>query len=73
MLTREIDEAVELLRDTNLVWSSDLEDIKENLAQLLLVSAAQGDIMQSIADNLAKKIIHADTTATVYDLKLEKR
>jgi hypothetical protein len=73
MLTRAIDEAVELLRDTNLVWSSDLEDIKENLAQLLLASAAQGDIMQSIADNLAKKIIDADTTATVYDLKLEKR
>jgi len=73
MLTRAIDEAVELLRDNNLVWSSDLEDIRENLAQLLLASAAQGDIMQSIADNLAKKIIHADTTATVYDLKLEKR
>ena len=73
MLTRAIDEAVELLRDKNLVWSSDLEDIKESLAQLLLASAAQGDIMESIADNLAKKIIHADTTATVYDLKLEKR
>jgi len=73
MLTRAIDEAVELLRDKELVWSSDIEDIKENLAQLLLASAAQGDIMQSIADNLAKKIIHADTTATVYDLKLEKR
>jgi len=73
MLTRAIDEAVELLRDKNLVWSSDVEDIKENLAQLLLASAAQGDIMQSIADNLAKKIIHADTTATSYDLNLEKR
>jgi len=73
MLTRAIDEAVELLRDKNLVWSSDIEDIKENLAQLLLASAAQGDIMQSIADNLAKKIIHADTNAIIYDLKLEKR
>ena len=73
MLTRAIDEAVELLRDKNLVWSSDLEGIKESLAQLLLASAAQGDIMESIADNLAKKIIHADTSATVYDLKLEKR
>ena len=73
MLTRAIDEAVELLRDSNLVWSSDIEGIKENLAQLLLASAAQGDIMESIADNLAKKIIHADTSATVYDLKLEKR
>ena len=73
MLTRAIDEAVELLRDNNLVWSSDLEGIKESLAQLLLASAAQGDIMESIADNLAKKIIHADTSATVYNLKLEKR
>jgi hypothetical protein len=73
MLTRAIDEAVELLRDKNLVWSSDLEDIKDNLANLLLASAAQGDIMESIADNLAKKIIRADTSATVYDLNLEKR
>ena len=73
MLTRAIDEAVELLRDKNLVWSSDLEDIKESLAQLLLASAAQGDIMESIADNLAKKIIRADTSATIYDLNLEKR
>lgn len=73
MLSRAIDEAVELLRDQNLVWSSDLEDIKSDLANLLLVCAAQGDIMQTLADNLAKKLIHADTTATVYDLKLEKR
>jgi hypothetical protein len=73
MLTRAIDEAVELLRDKNLVWSSDMEDIKDNLANLLLASAAQGDIMESLADNLAKKIIRADTSATVYDLNLEKR
>jgi hypothetical protein len=73
MLTRSIDEAVELLRDKNLVWSSDLEDVKENLAHLLLVCAAHGGIMENVADNLAKKIIHADTTATTYDLKLEKR
>jgi len=73
MLTRAIDEAVELLRDTNLVWSSDLEDIRESLAHLLLASAAQGNIMQSIADNLARKLIHADPDAIIYDLKLEKR
>jgi hypothetical protein len=73
MLTRAIDEAVELLKDKNLVWSSDLEDIKDNLANLLLASAAQGDIMQTLADNLAKKIIQGDTSATVYDLNLEKR
>jgi len=73
MLTRAIDEAVELLRDENLVWSSDLEDVKENLAHLLLVCAAHGGIMQTMADNLARKLIHADPNAIIYDLKLEKR
>jgi hypothetical protein len=73
MLTRAIDEAVELLRDNNLVWSSDFEDVKQDLANLLLVCAAQGDIMQTLADNLARKLIQADTSATVYDLGLEKR
>ena len=73
MLTRTVDEAVSLLRDDNLVWSSDLQDVKHDLANLLLVCCAQGDIMQTLADNLARKLIHADTTATVYDLKLEKR
>ena len=73
MLTRAIDEAVELLRDKNLVWSSDLQDIRLDLAHLLLVSAAQGDIMQTLADNLARKLIHADPDAIIYDLKLEKR
>jgi hypothetical protein len=73
MLTRAIDEAVELLRDENLVWSSDIQDIRLDLAHLLLVSAAQGDIMQTLADNLARKLIHADPDAIIYDLKLEKR
>ena len=73
MLTRAIDEAVELLRDPNLVWSSDIQDIRLDLAHLLLVSAAQGDIMQTLADNLARKLIHADPNAIIYDLNLEKR
>ena len=74
MLTRAIDHAVELLRDPNLVWSSDLHDIKDDLANLLLVSAAQGDIMQTLADNLAKKIVFEKAVeAKVYDLNLEKR
>jgi hypothetical protein len=73
MLTRAIDEAVELLRDPNLVWSSDIQDIRLDLAHLLLVSAAQGDIMQTLADNLARKLIHADPDAIIYDLNLEKR
>ena len=73
MLTRAIDEAVELLRDQNLVWSSDIQDIRLDLANLLLVSAAQGDIMETLADNLAKKIVFENTEAKVYDLNLEKR
>jgi hypothetical protein len=39
---------------------------------LLLVSAAQGDLMQTLADNLARKIIGSDKPS-VFDLKLEKR
>ena len=73
MLTRTVDEAVSLLRDDNLVWSSDLQDLRLDLANLLLVCCAQGDIMQTLADNLARKLIHADSLSTVYDLKLEKR
>jgi len=73
MLTRAIDHAVELLRDPNLVWSSDIQDIKHDLANLLLVSAAQGDIMQTLADNLAKKIVFENVEIKVYDLNLEKR
>jgi hypothetical protein len=73
MLTRAIDEAVELLRDPNLVWSSDIQEIRLDLAHLLLASAAQGNIMQTLADNLARKLIHADPDAIIYDLKLEKR
>ena len=74
MMTRAIDEAVELLRDQNLVWSSDIEDIKGDIVALLLVSAAQGDLMQTLADNLAKKICHfEDSTNHNYQLNLEKR
>ena len=73
MLTRAIDEAVELLRDPNLVWSSDIQDIRLDLAHLLLVSCCHGDIMRTLADNLARKLIHADPDAIIYDLKLEKR
>jgi hypothetical protein len=76
MLTRAIDEAVELLRDENLIWSHDIQDIKSDVANLLLVSAAQGDIMQTLADNLAKKILGIEPDQThhaTYNPKLEKR
>ncbi len=73
MMTKAIEEAVELLRDENLIWSSDLEDIKLCLADLLIVSAAQGDIMQSLADSLSKRFISQAPAATNYDPKLETR
>jgi hypothetical protein len=72
MITKEIQEALDLLRDENLVWSSDLEDIKLDLANLLLVCAAQGDILQTLADSLAKKIVYPSNSSN-YDLKLERR
>jgi ABC-type taurine transport system ATPase subunit len=73
MMTRAIDEAVELLRDKHLVWSSDLEDIKLCLADLLVVSAAEGDILETLADNLAKRFISQAPAPTIYNPNLEKR
>ena len=71
MMTRAIDEAVELLRDPNLVWGSDFDGIRYALADLLLVSAAQGDVMQTLADSLAKRLI--EPYGKSYDPKLETR
>jgi hypothetical protein len=71
MMTRAIDEAVELLRDPNLVWGSDFDGIRYALADLLLVSAAQGDVMQTLADSLAKRII--EPYGANYDPKFETR
>jgi len=71
MMTRAIDEAVELLRDPNLVWGADFDGIRYQLADLLLVSAAQGDVMQTLADTLAKRLI--EPYGANYDPKLETR
>ena len=75
MMTKAIEEAVELLRDENLVWSYDIQNIKGDIVALLLVSAAQGDLMQTLADNLAKKICYFEEESHVatYDLDLETR
>jgi hypothetical protein len=73
MMTRAIDEAVELLRDTNLVWGSDFDSIRYQLADLLIVSAAQADIMETLADNLAKRLINPDSAEVSYDPNLETR
>jgi hypothetical protein len=71
MMTRAIDEAVELLRDEQLVWGSDFDGIRYQLADLLIVSAAQGDVMQTLADTLAKRLI--EPYGANYDPKLETR
>lgn len=73
MMTRAIDEAVELLRDEQLVWGSDFNGIRYQLADLLLVSAAQGDVMQTLADNLSKRLISPYSAEVSYDPNLEKR
>ena len=73
MMTRNIDEAVELLRDPNLVWGSDFDSIRYQLADLLIVSAAQGDVMQTLADSLAKRLIAPYAAEVSYDPNLEKR
>ena len=73
MMTRAIDEAVELLRDKNLVWGADFNGIRYQLADLLLVSAAQGDVMQTVADNLAQRLISPYAAEVSYDPNLEKR
>jgi hypothetical protein len=73
MMTRAIDEAVELLRDKNLVWGADFDSIRYQLADLLIVSAAQGDVMQTLADTLAKRLISPYAAEVSYDPNLEKR
>jgi hypothetical protein len=73
MMTRAIDEAVELLRDPNLVWGSDFNGIRYQLADLLIVSAAQGDILETLADNIAKRLISPYAAEVSYDPNLEQR
>lgn len=69
MTISNVVDAVALLRDDNLVWSADMQDIKDNLADLMIAAAAQGDIMLTLADTLAKKIM-SDTPEIS---KLERR
>jgi hypothetical protein len=76
MTITNVVEAVALLRDANLVWSADMEGIKDNLADLLITAAAQGDIMLAVADTLAKKIISTEpitVTVATFNPDLERR
>jgi len=54
MLSRELDEAILILREND----SRLElTLSNRLADLLLVAAAQGDIIQAVAEGVAKEVI----------------
>ena len=57
MLTRELDEAITILR-ADCCWGlcTD-EDFTRKLADLLLVCAAQGDVLQAVAETVARSII----------------
>lgn len=72
MMTKEIQEAVDLLQDPNLVWSSDMQDIRQDLANLMLACATQNTMMEFLAHNLARKLLSSGG-ADSFDLKLEKR
>lgn len=72
MLDKKTKEAIDLLKDENLVWSSDMEDIKEDLANLLLICSAHGDMFKFLADNLAKKILYSGRGAN-YSPQIETR
>lgn len=50
MLSRELDEAILILRDKS-------NSLDNRIADLLLVAAAQGDIIQAVAEGVAKEVI----------------
>jgi len=60
MLSRELDEAITVLRDvdnTNFIGNNAFNN---RLADLLLVCAAQGDVLQAVAESVAKTVLDAD-------------
>jgi hypothetical protein len=53
-----IDDAAILLFDPNLIWSSDMEDIKDSLGALLVSCRGfENSVIQLLAYNLAEKLI----------------
>lgn len=50
MLSRELDEAILILRDKS-------NSLDSRIADHLLVAAAQGDIIQAVAEGVAKEVI----------------
>ena len=66
-----IDEAAILLFDKNLVWSSDMEDIKDSLGALLVSAKADEGILKLLAFTVANKIVYQEK-AEVFN-KIETR
>lgn len=66
-----IDEAAILLFDKNLVWSSDMEDIKDSLGALLVSCKADDSILKLLAFTVANKIVYQEK-AEVFN-KIETR
>ena len=55
-----IDQAAILLFDKNLVWSSDMEDIKDSLGALLVSCKADDSILKLLAFTVASKIVYQE-------------
>lgn len=56
MLSRELDEAIMLLRDKQPIQLNE-QAFNNKLADLLLVCAANGDVLQAVAETVARSII----------------
>jgi hypothetical protein len=61
MLSRELDEAIILLRSEGMIWLGTDLGFTHKLADLLLVCAAQGDVLQAVAETVARSVITCHT------------
>ena len=57
MLSRELDEAITILRGNERWYLSNDDSFNSKLADLLLVCAAQGDVIQVVAETVARSVI----------------
>lgn len=57
MLSRELDEAIMLLRSEQRWYLSNDDTFTNKLADLLLVCAANGDVLQAVAETVARSVI----------------
>ena len=68
MSLNNIEQALQLLEDENLEWSSDLEDIRQQLANL--IRASQSNVYTAVhAEALARKIIYKEPNKRFDDIE----